>query len=45
MLRDVTLERAALIPYLYTQSRLAFETGVSWLRPMYYDWPNEALSY
>jgi alpha-glucosidase (family GH31 glycosyl hydrolase) len=31
--------RAALVPYLYTAARAAFDTGVSLVRPMYHDFP------
>ena len=36
--------RYALIPYIYTMARKAYETGISLCRPMYYDYPeaNEA---
>jgi alpha-glucosidase (family GH31 glycosyl hydrolase) len=31
--------RATLLPYIYTTYRQAFDTGLSPLRPMYYDFP------
>lgn len=31
--------RYALIPYIYTYARYAYDTGVSLCRPMYYDYP------
>ncbi len=36
--------RYAMQPYLYTEGRRTFDTGVAFLRPLYYDWPeaNEA---
>jgi len=39
--------RNALVPYIYTNARYAFETGVSLVHPMYYANPNsqEAYSY
>jgi alpha-glucosidase len=39
--------RYALIPYIYTAARQAYDTGVSILRPMYYDSPeaNESYTY
>jgi len=39
--------RNALVPYIYTNARNAFETGVSLVHPMYYANPNseEAYSY
>ena len=39
--------RYALVPYIYTQAREAYDTGVSICRPLYYDHPecNEAYDY
>jgi alpha-glucosidase len=37
--------RMALMPYIYTAAREAFDTGVSLLRPMYYAWPEEEHAY
>jgi alpha-glucosidase (family GH31 glycosyl hydrolase) len=37
--------RGALLPMLYTSLRTAFETGVSTLRPMYYEYPGLSLAY
>jgi alpha-glucosidase len=39
------LERAALLPYVYTHARNYFETGVAFMRPLYYDYPLEHLAY
>ena len=46
-MRDAILLRYALIPYIYTASREAYDTGVSICRPMYYDYPehNEAYDF
>ena len=32
--------RSWLIPYIYTKTRVAYDTGVSLIRPLYYQWPN-----
>eukprot|EP01126_Amoeba_proteus_P047207 TRINITY_DN5379_c0_g1_i4.p1 TRINITY_DN5379_c0_g1~~TRINITY_DN5379_c0_g1_i4.p1 ORF type:complete len:454 (-),score=92.74 TRINITY_DN5379_c0_g1_i4:141-1502(-) len=37
--------REELVPYIYTAYRQAFDTGISLLRPMYYDYPSEAMAY
>ena len=37
--------RSSLVPYLYTYAREAHDTGVSMLRPMYYDYPEDDESY
>ncbi len=36
--------RYALQPYIYTEARRTYDTGIAFLRPLYYDWPqaNEA---
>eukprot|EP01134_Creolimax_fragrantissima_P005070 CFRG5070T1 len=39
------LERTRLIPYIYTQSRISFETGVSIIQPLYYYYPRHAHAY
>lgn len=43
-MRDALKLRYALIPYIYTYSRQAYDTGISLCRPLYYDFPqtNEA---
>eukprot|EP01062_Namystynia_karyoxenos_P027328 TRINITY_DN20_c0_g1_i1.p1 TRINITY_DN20_c0_g1~~TRINITY_DN20_c0_g1_i1.p1 ORF type:complete len:948 (+),score=348.52 TRINITY_DN20_c0_g1_i1:72-2846(+) len=37
--------RTELIPYIYTQTRIAYDQGVGITRPMYYHWPEEAAAY
>ena len=37
--------RYALVPYIYTMAREAFDTGISLCRPMYYDYPEEEAAY
>ncbi len=43
--RDAMRTRAALVPYLYTEARRAYDAGVGLTRPMYYYWPEEASAY
>ena len=31
--------RYALLPYIYTEARRTYDTGVAFLHPLYYDWP------
>lgn len=38
-------KRSALLPYIYTAVREAFDTGISLLRPMYYDYPTYQNAY
>ena len=44
-IRAALRARTELIPYLYTLSRDAFDTGLSPLRPCYYEWPEEEMAY
>lgn len=45
IMRNAYLLRYALIPYIYTAAREAFDTGISMCRPMYYDYPEEENAY
>ena len=44
MRRSMVL-RAALVPYIYTNARVAYEDGLSLLRAMYYEFPEEDNAY
>jgi alpha-glucosidase (family GH31 glycosyl hydrolase) len=44
-MRNAYLQRYALIPYLYSQARVAYETGISICHPLYYDYPKEENAY
>lgn len=44
-IRSTLQRRATLIPYLYTASREAFDTAISLMRPLYYDWPESPEAY
>ena len=37
--------RYALVPYIYTEGRRTYDTGVAFLRPLYYNWPEAAQAY
>ena len=37
--------RKAMQPYLYTEARRTYDTGVAFFRPLYYDWPKEPPAY
>ncbi len=45
ILRDTFQLRYALQPYLYTEARRTYDTGVAFLRPLYYDWPEQDAAY
>jgi len=45
IMRDAILLRYSLVPYIYTASHNAYETGTSIVHPMYYDDPEAAEAY
>ncbi|MGE5111854.1 MAG: TIM-barrel domain-containing protein [Acidobacteriaceae bacterium] len=45
VMRDAYLLRYALIPYIYTASRYAYDTGLSICRPLYYEYPDAPEAY
>jgi alpha-glucosidase len=45
ILRSTFQLRYALEPYLYTEARRTYDTGVAFFRPLYYDWPEETAAY
>ncbi len=45
LMRDSFHRRYALIPYIYTEARHTYDTGVAFLRPLYYDWPEQDEAY
>ncbi|HVU46879.1 MAG TPA: TIM-barrel domain-containing protein, partial [Terracidiphilus sp.] len=45
VLRSTFQLRYALQPYIYTEARRTYDTGVAFFRPLYYDWPNSAPAY
>eukprot|EP00672_Neobodo_designis_P018587 CAMPEP_0174840904 /NCGR_PEP_ID=MMETSP1114-20130205/8969_1 /TAXON_ID=312471 /ORGANISM="Neobodo designis, Strain CCAP 1951/1" /LENGTH=1087 /DNA_ID=CAMNT_0016075073 /DNA_START=63 /DNA_END=3326 /DNA_ORIENTATION=+ len=44
-IRSAMLERSALQPYIYNAQRLAYDTGLTMVRPMYYDFSAEPEAY
>jgi len=45
IMREEFQFRYALVPYLYTEARRTYDTGVAFLRPLYYDWPEAEQAY
>jgi len=45
VLRTTYQLREAMEPYLYTEARRTYDTGVAFLRPLYYDWPEDNAAY
>ncbi len=37
--------RYRLVPYIYTMARVAYDTGISLCRPMYYEYPEQDAAY
>jgi Glycosyl hydrolases family 31 TIM-barrel domain/Glycosyl hydrolase family 31 C-terminal domain/Domain of unknown function (DUF5110) len=44
-MREAFLLRSSLIPYIYTASRQTYDTGVPFLRPLYWDSPEAPEAY
>ena len=45
VLRAAFQLRYALEPYTYTEARRTYDTGVAFVRPLYYDWPQADDAY
>lgn len=44
-MRKVLQQRYALVPYIYTMARFAYDSGISIIRPMYYEFPDMDRAY
>ncbi len=44
-MREAVQNRISLFPYIYSAAFEAYNTGVSLMRPMYYDYPNQESAY
>ena len=45
ILRKSFQTRYALQPYIYTEARRTYDTGVAFVHPLYYDWPDADAAY
>ena len=45
ILRSAFQLRMAMQPYIYTEARRTYDTGVAFLHPLYYDWPDDGVAY
>lgn len=45
IMRDAYLLRYSLVPYIYNEAYNTYETGVSTVHPLYYDYPKEENAY
>jgi alpha-glucosidase len=44
-MRDALVLRYSLIPYVYSAARTAYDTGISLIHPLYYDYPEAVEAY
>jgi len=45
LMRQCFVRREAMQPYIYTEARKTHDTGIGFLRPLYYDWPEAPEAY
>ena len=45
LMRQCFVRRDEMQPYIYTEARKTHDTGVGFLRPLYYDWPGATEAY
>jgi Glycosyl hydrolases family 31/Domain of unknown function (DUF5110) len=45
LMRQAFVRRYAMQPYIYTEARNTYDTGVAFLHPLYYDWPEAPEAY
>jgi alpha-glucosidase (family GH31 glycosyl hydrolase) len=45
LMRESFARRYALQPYIYTEARRTYDTGLSLLHPLYYEWPDAPQAY
>ncbi|HEX4581697.1 MAG TPA: TIM-barrel domain-containing protein [Acidobacteriaceae bacterium] len=45
IMRAAFQRRYAMLPYVYTEARRTYDTGVAFLHPLYYDWPEQDAAY
>src|SRR5581483_5333128 len=45
LMRQCFVRRDTIEPYIYTEARKTHDTGVGFLRPLYYDWPEASEAY
>jgi alpha-glucosidase (family GH31 glycosyl hydrolase) len=45
LMRDCFVRRYAMQPYIYTEARKTYDTGLAFLHPLYYDWPEAPEAY
>lgn len=45
IMRSLFHERYAMLPYIYSEARQTYDSGVAFLHPLYYEWPEADEAY
>jgi alpha-glucosidase len=45
LMRGSLIRRHAMQPYIYTEGRKTYDTGLAFVHPLYYDWPETPEAY
>jgi Glycosyl hydrolases family 31/Domain of unknown function (DUF5110) len=45
LMREAFVRRYAMQPYIYTEARRTYDTGLAFLHPLYYEWPEAPQAY
>ena len=45
IMRDLYHRRYAMLPYTYTEARRTYDTGLAFVHPLYYEWPDTEEAY
>jgi hypothetical protein len=45
IMRNLYHQRYAMLPYVYTEARRTYDTGLAFLHPLYYEWPQADEAY
>jgi alpha-glucosidase len=45
LMRECFRRRSEMQPYIYTEARKTYDTGLAFLHPLYYDWPEAPEAY
>jgi len=45
IMRDLYHRRYAMLPYIYTEARRTYDSGLAFVHPLYYEWPESEEAY
>ena len=45
IMRELYHRRYAMLPYIYTEARRSYDTGLAFFHPLYYEWPEADEAY